>query len=245
MNDETARAWSAGRLLYRQNSCAIAASPATFPSRPPTSWLTSRVSSDRSARSTRSASASAFTAAGLTSSPSAPPAPGGIHWSRDLLADQATKEETPPDWCYVHNFADPHTPRLRKMPTGRAVSLREVKKKLVSELSAVLPAAFEREDYRAGREVIDQQFKHRHEEAFGALQRKAEQKGIALKRTPMGLALAPFRNGEVIPPDVFQRLPAEERARIGKEMDALQRELEATVRHTGRASGETRSSARS
>jgi hypothetical protein len=88
----------------------------------------------------------------------------------------------PPDWCYVNNFADPHRPRRMKLPTGRAAALREAMRHLVAELRVALPAAFEREDYRAHREVLDQQLKHRHEEAFGALQRKAEQKGVSLLR---------------------------------------------------------------
>ena len=149
---------------------------------------------------------------------------------RELLEGQAATEATPPDWCYVNNFADPHRPRCIKLPTGRAAPLRQAMERLVRELGAALPAAFEREDYRTRREVIDQQFKHRHEEAFGALQKKAEAKGIALLRTPMGLALAPVRNGEVVPPDVFQRFPAEQRERITTDIAALQTELEATVR---------------
>ena len=148
-----------------------------------------------------------------------------------VLAAQAAAEEAPPDWCYVNNFADPHRPLCVQMPTGRAASFRDAMKRLVTELRAALPAAFEREDYRARREVIDEQFKHRNEEAFGALQRKAEAKNIALIRTPLGLGLAPMRNGEVIPPDVFQRLPQEERSRITADIEALQSELEATVRH--------------
>ena len=147
-----------------------------------------------------------------------------------ILAAQAAAEETPADWCYVNNFADPHRPLCVKMPTGRAVPLRNAMKRLVTELRAALPAAFEREDYRARREVIDEQFKHKHEEAFGALQRKAEQKDIALIRTPMGLGLGPMRNGEVIPPEVFQRMASEDRARITADIQALQSELEATVR---------------
>ncbi|MGO8915500.1 MAG: Lon protease family protein [Stellaceae bacterium] len=147
-----------------------------------------------------------------------------------LLQDQAAAAPTPPDWCYVNDFADPHRPRRLVLPTGRATTLRDAMKHLVAELRVALPAAFEREDYRTRREVIDQQFKHRHEEAFGALQRKAELKSVGLLRTPMGLALAPIRNGEVIPPDVFQRLPAEDRERMRTEIEALQAELEAIVR---------------
>jgi hypothetical protein len=112
-----------------------------------------------------------------------------------ILATQAASEETPPDWCYVNNFADPHRPLSLKLPTGRAAPFRDAMKRLVVELRAALPAAFEREDYRARREVIDEQFKHRNEEAFGALQCKAETKNIALIRTPMGLGLAPMPAG--------------------------------------------------
>jgi lon-related putative ATP-dependent protease len=116
------------------------------------------------------------------------------------------------------------------LPTGRASALREAMQHLVAELGLALPAAFEREDYRTRREVIDQQFKRRQEEAFSALQRKAEQKSIGLLRTPMGLGLGPLQNGEVVPPDVFQRLPVEERERIKSDIEALQSELEAIVR---------------
>lgn len=46
-------------------------------------------------------------------------------------------------------------PRRLKPPTGRAMPLRDAMKRLVSELHAALPAAFEREDYRSRREVHD------------------------------------------------------------------------------------------
>lgn len=159
-----------------------------------------------------------------------PPGTGKHTLVENVLERQAVAEPPPPDWCFVNNFADPRRPLCLKLPSGRAVPLRDAMRRLVTELRAALPAAFEREDYRARREVVDEQFKHRHEEAFGALQKKAEDKGIALIRTPMGLALAPVHNGEVIKPEVFQRLAAEDRARISADMQALQSELEATVR---------------
>jgi lon-related putative ATP-dependent protease len=149
---------------------------------------------------------------------------------QDLLERQAAGEVTPPDWCYVNNFADSRRPRCLRLPTGRAAPLRDAMKRLVAELRVALPAAFEREEYRARREVIDQQFKHRHEEAFGALQKKAEEKSVAVLRTPVGLALAPVQKGQVIPPDVFNQLPAEERQRVTADIEALQTELEGVIR---------------
>ncbi len=93
-----------------------------------------------------------------------------------------------------------------------------------------MPAAFERDEYRSRREVIDQQFKQRNEAAFGALQQRAKEKGIALLRTPMGLALAPVRDGKVLEPDAFEALPASEREAVQHEIEAIQSELEAIMR---------------
>jgi len=149
----------------------------------------------------------------------------------DLLRHQAASEPRPSDWCYVNNFADPRRPRRLQLPAGRGAGLREGMKKLVSELGVALPAAFERDEYRARRDIIEQQFKRRHEEAFGGLQQKAEKKGIALIRTPLGLALAPTHQGEVMGPEGFAKLPEAEQARVRADIQALQAELEAIVRH--------------
>ena len=99
-------------------------------------------------------------------------------------------------------------------------------KRLVEELRVALPAAFERDDYRARRDVIEQQFKERNEQAFGELQGRAEQKGIAMLRTPIGLALAPRRDGKVLTPEMFEALPEAERERIQRELEQVQGELE-------------------
>jgi predicted ATP-dependent protease len=148
----------------------------------------------------------------------------------DLLRQRAAAEPAPPDWCYVNNFADPAQPDHLQFPAGRGAGFAAAMKRLVEELRAALPAAFERDEYRSRREVIDQQLKQRNEAAFGAVQQRAQQKSIALLRTPMGLALAPVRDGKVLPPDAFEALPADERQRIERETEAIQSELEAAMR---------------
>ena len=147
----------------------------------------------------------------------------------DLLRRRAESVPTPPDWCYVNNFANPQKPRRLQLPPGRGNGLREAMKRLVEELRAALPAAFERDDYRARRDVIDQQFKGRNEQGFGELQRRAEQKGITMLRTPMGLALAPRRDGKVLTPELFEALPEAERQRIQRDLEEVQGELEAVM----------------
>src|SRR6516165_5185150 len=146
-----------------------------------------------------------------------------------LLRRRADGMPTPPDWSYVNNFADPQKPHRLQLPAGRAPGLRDAMKRLVDELRVTLPAAFERDDYRARREVIDQRFRQRNEQAFGELQRRAEQKGIAMLRTPMGLALAPRRDGKVLTPEMFEGLPEAERERIQHDLEDVQGELEAVM----------------
>jgi hypothetical protein len=148
----------------------------------------------------------------------------------DYLRREAALQPTPDDWCYVNNFADPHQPKALRLPAGRAGSLRDAMRKLVEELTAVLPATFESEDYRARRDVINEQFKQQSEQAFGELQGRAKAKNIALIRTPLGLALAPLKNGEVLRPEEFEKLPEVEQREMRQAIASLQGELEGLVR---------------
>jgi lon-related putative ATP-dependent protease len=148
----------------------------------------------------------------------------------DLLRRQAASESTPPDWCYVNNFADPQKPRCLDLPAGQGAGLAAAMKHLIDELRIALPAAFERDEYRARRDVVEQQFKSHSEGAFGGLQQRADAKGITLIRTPMGLALAPKRDGKVMNPDDFEALPDEEKKRIQGELETAQTELEGIMR---------------
>jgi len=148
----------------------------------------------------------------------------------ELLRERAEKEPTPPDWCYVNNFGDPQQPRRLQLPAGYGIGLAAAMRGLVQELRAALPAAFERDENRARREAIEQQFKEKSEAAFGALQQRAESKNLTLLRTPMGLALAPIRDGKVLAPELFNQLPVAERESIQHEMEAIQGELEEIVR---------------
>jgi hypothetical protein len=49
-------------------------------------------------------------------------------------------------------------------------------------------------------------------------------------RTPMGLALAPRRDGKVLTPELFEALPEADRERIQRDLEAMQGELEAVMR---------------
>src|SRR5690606_20421199 len=98
-----------------------------------------------------------------------PPGTGKHSLIHRLLERQAKTEQGGDDLCYVNNFAEPHKPRALRLPAGRAVGLRDAMNRMVDDLRVALPAAFESEDYRTRRQVIEEQFKETHEKAFGAV----------------------------------------------------------------------------
>ena len=146
-----------------------------------------------------------------------------------FLDQQAAAEPIPPDWCYVNNFKQPNQPRALSLPPGRGIELKKDVEQLVEELLTAIPAAFETEDYRTRRQEAEEELKERQEEAFSEVQKLAQEQSIALLRTPVGLAFAPMKEGEVVSPEEFQKLPEEEREQYQKAISDLQKRVQDTV----------------
>jgi predicted ATP-dependent protease len=159
-----------------------------------------------------------------------PPGAGKQTLLRQKLSQQTAATSTPPDWCYVHHFGAPHEPRVLRLPPGRGTQLRDDMRRLVDDLLAAIPAAFDSDEYRAHREQIEAEFGERQQKAFSELAETAGTQEIALLRTPTGFTLAPVRKGEVISPEDFAALSEEERKKISDTIEALQGRLEQLMR---------------
>ena len=145
---------------------------------------------------------------------------------RTMLESKARDEPPPDDWVYVNNFETPHKPRAIRLASGVAVQLRDAMTALIDDLAVAIPALFESEDYRNRRRALDEEFESANEDAFEDLKNKAQAQDIAILRTPMGFALAPVKEGEVIKPEEFNTLSAEDRAAIQAKIESLQKDLE-------------------
>ncbi|NQV59960.1 MAG: AAA family ATPase, partial [Alphaproteobacteria bacterium] len=159
-----------------------------------------------------------------------PPGTGKTDVVRHYLEPEAAVQPLPDDWCYVNDFATPHCPKALRLPPGRAIELAKQMANLAEELRVVISSAFESDDYRTRLDVIMEQYKLRQEQVFEELREKAEKKSIALVRTPVGLALAPVREGQVVEPDMFAKMPEEERETIKKDIGGLEGDLQSAVR---------------
>jgi len=148
---------------------------------------------------------------------------------REFLDQVALSEPVPPDLCYVFNFDEPNKPIAITLPPGKAGEFRVSMAQLVKELRASMPALFESANYRARRQVIDDEFKQRQEAAFEHLQELGRARSVALIRTPSGFGFAPAVNGKVTSPEEFQKLPDETQDKIRDVIEGLQEELERTL----------------
>jgi hypothetical protein len=126
-----------------------------------------------------------------------------------LLAEATRQRPPPADWVYVNNFKTPHRPIALSLPRGRAPLLRRAMNGLVDDLRAALPAMFESDDYVRRRGAVQDAFNAKASAAFDALGEKAAARGLTIVRTPMGFAVAPAKDGKVVPPEEFAGWPEE------------------------------------
>jgi lon-related putative ATP-dependent protease len=163
------------------------------------------------------------------------PAGLGKHeFVRRILEEKARTRETPSDWCYVHDLESGQKPRALRLPSGRAAAFARAMNHFVEELRGAIPIAFEADEFRARRQEIDAEFQELQDKAFDELRGRARTRDLDLVRMPTGMALAPFRDGEVMDPAVYGKLPEEEQTRIAGAMSELQRELEKVIRDVPR-----------
>nr|SPS06646.1 putative ATP-dependent protease [Candidatus Nitrotoga fabula] len=149
---------------------------------------------------------------------------------RQFLEEKATEENKSADWCYINNFSQPHKPQVLRLPSGRGEELKRSMEQLVDYLRSTIPSLFESDDYHAKAAAIQDEFNKRQEQAFDGLHEEAEKQNVALLRTPEGFTLVPVRNGEVIPPVEYEKLPDEEKQRIEAAIAVLQERLEKILR---------------
>lgn len=169
-----------------------------------------------------------------------PEGTGKSSLTHQFLEREARAEPAPEDWCYVHNFDELHRPRALALPPGLGCQLRADMDRLLEELTAAIPAAFESDEYRNRKNAIEEQYKERQEEAFAEFQKRAQNRDIALIRTPVGLALAPTKDGEVLNPQQFEELSEKEQDRRKEAMEDLQKDLEDLLHATPKRQKEQR-----
>ena len=143
-----------------------------------------------------------------------PPGLGKYTMVRQYLEQRAAADKVPSDWCYVNNFDRTHKPVALELPTGQGRELRRDMEHLIEDLRAAIPLAFETEEYHDRVKEVEEAFKRKRENAIAEIAREAEENNVSLIRTSEGFAFVARKDGHVIEPEAFDKLPEKERRRI-------------------------------
>ncbi|MEW8584716.1 MAG: Lon-like protease helical domain-containing protein, partial [Candidatus Thiodiazotropha sp.] len=153
-----------------------------------------------------------------------PAGAGKFAMVRGYLEDLAAERPIPSDWCYVNNFSDARKPQAIALPAGKGVILMQDMEQLVTDLQEAIPLVFESDEYHTRRQALEEHFEERQEHAMAAMQKKAEEKHIALINTPTGFTLGPKKDDKILGPEQFEKLSEEQQAVIEKDVKELQDE---------------------
>ncbi len=157
-----------------------------------------------------------------------------------FLTQRAPTEPTPDDWCYVNNFEQPHKPVALRLPAGQGSKFSQDMVKRVADLFTVIPATLNSDEFNTQKKAILNELKDRQSQTFKALEEEAKEQNIAIVTTPSGFAFAPLKDGDVLSPDEFMKMPAEDQAAIEARITEFQDRLQKFLHQIPEMHRETR-----
>jgi len=149
---------------------------------------------------------------------------------KDFLEEIAKSQPVPSDWCYVNNFGNSYEPNAIKLPAASGKDFQRAVENLVSEVRALLPKAFESEEYASRREVTIRTIEEERQNLFSQLNKRAQEQGFILRSAPIGLITIPVVNGKPLSDQEFIALDAEEKEEIQRKREELSADLRSAMR---------------
>lgn len=158
-----------------------------------------------------------------------PEGTGKISLIKRILEKEAKLRPTPDDWAYVYNFEEPHKPIAINFAAGKASEFSKDIDELIENLSASLSEVMDSEEYKTAVQIINQKYKSKKDDYIKILQKKARGKSVSLLHMPVGLVVAPIKDGEVLSPEAFEQLSTSEKEKINADLAMMQAEIENTT----------------
>lgn len=159
-----------------------------------------------------------------------PASTGAGYIVRSFLEDVASKEDVPPDWCYVHSFKEPDKPIAIELPVGKGKEFQKDMEELIENLKLQVPEIFESESYLARKEEIVKRYNSRRTQIFEELERGARNEGFSLTVDQGGMMVIPVKEDSTpLTQDDIRMLSEEQRIALRSKSEALQKEMNTAV----------------
>ncbi|MDR1242831.1 MAG: AAA family ATPase [Deltaproteobacteria bacterium] len=157
----------------------------------------------------------------------------------NFLQPRAKKDPVPPDLVYIHNFDNPDTPLLIKMPAGQGDKLKSSLNKAIVRFRKELPAFMERDSHTKRRNSLQVSFFDEKSKIFDHMDKVAADKGFKLDVDENGaMSLYPVLDGKRLNEQEFENMAEDQRDNIRQKGDNLARTMHGYLRKLGRAEQE-------
>ncbi len=153
------------------------------------------------------------------------PGLGRLSMITDLLDAQAKIRPAPPSYAYVDNFGNSREPVAVELPAEQGQKLSKDIEKLIDNLLATFPAAFESPTYQQKKGAIERQYNQYYNNAIDLVNKKAQSLDIALFREGESISFAPIRDDKPLNEEQFAQTPLPEREIFHKHVAELEEYL--------------------
>ncbi|MGZ5010601.1 MAG: Lon protease family protein [Methylobacter sp.] len=153
------------------------------------------------------------------------PGLGRLSMITNHLDAQAKTMPAPPSYAYVDNFDNSREPLAVELPTEYGQVLCKDIEKLIDNLLATFPAAFESPTYQQKKSAIERQFTQYYNSAIDLVDKKAQSLNTALFRENETISFAPIKDDKALNEDQFSQLSLPEREIFHKHVAELEEYL--------------------
>ncbi|MCX7094099.1 MAG: ATP-binding protein [Methylobacter sp.] len=153
------------------------------------------------------------------------PGLGRLSMITRYLDDQAKTLPAPPSYAYVDNFDSSREPVAVELPAEYGQTFCKDIEKLIDNVLATFPAAFESPAYQQKKSAIERDFHQYYSNAIALVDKKSQSLNIALFREDESISFAPIRDNKALNEDQFTQLSLPEREIFHKHVQELEEYL--------------------
>ncbi len=150
------------------------------------------------------------------------PGTGRLSMITNYLTQFSAKQDAPPSYAYVDNFDNAREPISVQLPAGQGQEFSKDIEKLIDQLLATFPAAFESPAYQQKKTTIERRFNQQYNAVIDLVDKKAETMSVALYRDSDTITFLPIRDNKTLDEDQFTLLPQLEREAFHKHTEELE-----------------------
>ncbi|WP_394754383.1 Lon protease family protein [Crenothrix sp.] len=150
------------------------------------------------------------------------PGLGRLTMVTDHLNTIAQHLPAPPTYAYVDNFSNSREPLALELPPEYGQVFVKDIEKLIDNVLATFPAAFESPTYQQKKNAIERQFSQTYNTAIDTVEEKAQTLKIALFREGEAITFGPIKNKKTLSQEQFTQLPQPERELFHKHVEQLE-----------------------